>query len=83
MIDSNPSNIDAFFGYCNAVGLKVIRTWAFNHQLPQAWGSYDENQFKTLDYIVKSAGSHNVKLIFALGELPQQSEHRQTRQAFE
>ncbi|GLC47584.1 hypothetical protein PLESTB_000004000 [Pleodorina starrii] len=48
-------------------GLKVIRLWAFNHAMPYAWGKYDETQFQGLDYIVDSAGRHNIKLILALG----------------
>ncbi|PNH11950.1 Mannan endo-1,4-beta-mannosidase 1 [Tetrabaena socialis] len=59
--------VDRFFDACNQFGLKVIRTWAFNHRMPYAWGKYDEGEFQGLDYIVDSAGRHNIRLILALG----------------
>ncbi|KXZ42513.1 hypothetical protein GPECTOR_139g669 [Gonium pectorale] len=59
--------VDRFFDRCNDFGLKVIRLWAFNHRMPYAWGKYDETEFQGLDYIVDSAGRHNIRLILALG----------------
>ncbi|GFR39986.1 hypothetical protein Agub_g519 [Astrephomene gubernaculifera] len=66
-VQRDKGTVDKFFDYCNQFGLKVIRLWAFNHRMPYAWGKYDETQFQGLDYIVDSAGRHNVKLILALG----------------
>ncbi|GLC47404.1 hypothetical protein PLESTB_001960300 [Pleodorina starrii] len=61
--------VDRFFDYANQFGLKVIRLWAFNYGMPYAWGKYDESQFQGLDYIVDSAGRHNIKLVLALGNI--------------
>ncbi|PNW86843.1 hypothetical protein CHLRE_02g098000v5 [Chlamydomonas reinhardtii] len=60
-------SVDIFFDWANKFGLKVIRLWAFNHRMPYQWGGYDETQFRGLDYIVDSAGRHNIRLIVALG----------------
>ena len=38
-------------------GLKVIRLWAFNHNMPFEWGKYAEDEFRGLDYIIDSAGA--------------------------
>ncbi|EFJ48391.1 hypothetical protein VOLCADRAFT_117611, partial [Volvox carteri f. nagariensis] len=59
--------VDRFFDYCNEFGLEVVRLWAFNHNMPYAWGKYDETEFEGLDYIIDSAGRHNIKLILTLG----------------
>ncbi|KAG1681515.1 hypothetical protein FOA52_014021 [Chlamydomonas sp. UWO 241] len=65
--DANESKVDEFFWYAQSFGLKVIRFWAFNHQLPRGWGDYDETQFKHLDYIIRAASYKNIKLVLALG----------------
>ena len=51
------------------LGLTVGRTWGFNNGLPKGPWVYDEKQFEGLDYLIYSAGRHNVKLVLALGNL--------------
>ncbi|KAG1653551.1 hypothetical protein FOA52_003754 [Chlamydomonas sp. UWO 241] len=65
--DAADSDVDTFFAYAQSYGLKVIRFWAFNHELPRGWGDYDETQFKHLDYIIRAASYKNIKLVLALG----------------
>ncbi|KXZ42518.1 hypothetical protein GPECTOR_139g674 [Gonium pectorale] len=67
MDKQDQGTVDMFFDRCNDFGLKVIRLWAFNRRMPYAWGKYDETEFQGLDYIVDSAGRHNIRLILALG----------------
>ena len=49
------------------LGLKVIRTWAFNIGMPLKLLTYDARQFAGLDYVVWSAKRHGIRLVFALG----------------
>ncbi len=49
------------------IGIKVIRTWAFNSRMPSSWGQYDEGQFQGLDLIISLARKHGLKLVLALG----------------
>ncbi|MEW5305179.1 MAG: hypothetical protein WDW36_007740 [Sanguina aurantia] len=67
------SKVDTMMAKAKGLGLKVLRTWAFNSRLPHDNGrhglAYDETQFRTLDYVVHSARNHGIKLILALGNL--------------
>ncbi|GMN29395.1 hypothetical protein TIFTF001_002423 [Ficus carica] len=51
-------------------GLTVARTWAFSdggyRPLQYAPGSYNEQTFKGLDFVVAEAGKHGIKLILSL-----------------
>ncbi|XP_020212509.1 mannan endo-1,4-beta-mannosidase 1 [Cajanus cajan] len=51
-------------------GLTVARTWAFNdagyRALQVSPGSYDEQVFRGLDFVVSEAGKHGVRLILSL-----------------
>jgi mannan endo-1,4-beta-mannosidase len=54
------------------LGMKVVRTWAFNDGASQ-WnalqispGVYDENVFQALDYVLAKADSLNLRLILPL-----------------
>jgi mannan endo-1,4-beta-mannosidase len=64
------ARIDSQFTRMEKYGVRVVRTWLFNHQ---AWhgfepqkGSYYEPQFRQFDYIIESARKHNVMLIPAM-----------------
>ncbi|KAG1665595.1 hypothetical protein FOA52_003242 [Chlamydomonas sp. UWO 241] len=65
--DASNKNVDTFFWYAQSFGLKVIRLWAYNHNLPRGWGNYSQAEFKHLDYIVRAASFKNIKLVLALG----------------
>ncbi|MEW5305178.1 MAG: hypothetical protein WDW36_007739 [Sanguina aurantia] len=75
LIDENidRQKVDILMNGAKGLGLKVVRTWAFNKRLPYDNGhhglAYDETQFQILDYIVQSARNHGIKLILALGNL--------------
>jgi endo-1,4-beta-mannosidase len=72
---------DSIFADARALGMKVMRVWAFgeaplNHELTQDWektryftiapGKYNEENLKHLDALVASAGQHGIRLIVAL-----------------
>lgn len=59
---SDQDKIDALFGVASALGMKVIRTWAFQPGSP-----FGNDDFSLLDYAVASAARHNLRLILALG----------------
>ncbi|KAG1668430.1 hypothetical protein FOA52_015960 [Chlamydomonas sp. UWO 241] len=67
LMDTADSEVDTFFEYAQSYGLKVIRFWGFNYELPRAAGDYDVTQFKHLDYIIRAASYKNIKLVLALG----------------
>ena len=61
---ASQGNVDATLAAASAVGMRVVRTWAFGDQLPDASGAYS---FDPLDYAVASAARNNIRLILALG----------------
>ncbi len=64
--------VDEVFNDADALGLSVLRTWAFNdgagqwNALQTAPGTYDEQVFRGLDYVVWQAGLRGVRLILPL-----------------
>lgn len=73
--DSYRPMVDEVFSEAKAMGLNVIRTWAFNDGgwnrdgYPTSWalqtspGVYNENAFKTLDYALYKADTLGIRLI--------------------
>ncbi|KAF5838739.1 glycoside hydrolase superfamily [Dunaliella salina] len=59
-------HINDFFRYCQDYNLKVIRIWGYSHNSPKAAGVYDEFEMEMLDFIISSAGKHDIRLIIAL-----------------
>ena len=66
--------VDEVFSSAKALGLTVMRTWAFCDGVPHEGycfqpqaGVYDENTFRQLDYVVATASQMGIKLILALG----------------
>jgi mannan endo-1,4-beta-mannosidase len=59
---SDQGKIDALFGAALALGMRVIRTWAFSERSPSG-----QQDFSLLDYAVDSAARHDLRLILALG----------------
>ncbi len=64
------TNIDTFMSNMAVIGVKVLRTWGFDHQ---AWmgyepanGVYNEAQFMKFDYILQSAQKYGIKVIIVL-----------------
>eukprot|EP00775_Hariotina_reticulata_P002089 gene2089-2407_t len=51
------------------IGLKTIRTWAFNTGLPSYPGSYESAQFKGLDYVIAGAGKRGLQVVLCLTNL--------------
>ncbi|KAK7269508.1 hypothetical protein RIF29_22239 [Crotalaria pallida] len=70
--DSNTtsSKVTSIFQEASQHGLNVARTWAFSdggdRALQISPGSYDENVFRGLDFVVSEAGKYGVKLILSL-----------------
>ncbi|KAL2345591.1 hypothetical protein Fmac_006876 [Flemingia macrophylla] len=67
---SNPSTsskVTTAFQQASQYGLNVARTWAFNDGVLQiSPGSYNENVFRGLDFVISEARKYGVKLILAL-----------------
>ncbi|KAL0332913.1 UNVERIFIED_CONTAM: Mannan endo-1,4-beta-mannosidase 7 [Sesamum calycinum] len=70
---SDPSQrpkVSAAFRQAAAHGLTVARTWAFSdggyRPLQYSPGSYNEQMFKGLDFVVAEARRHGIKLILSL-----------------
>ncbi|KAK4394317.1 Mannan endo-1,4-beta-mannosidase 7 [Sesamum angolense] len=70
---SDPSQrpkVSAAFRQAAAHGLTVARTWAFSdggyRPLQYSPGSYNEQMFKGLDFVVADARRHGIKLILSL-----------------
>jgi len=64
--------VDEVFDSAEKMGLKVIRTWAFNDD-PEGWnalqyspGRYNKKTFIGLDYVIKSAKEHGIYLMLTL-----------------
>ncbi len=61
--------VNEIFNDAAAMGLKVIRTWAFNdgadqwNALQTSPGLYDESVFQGLDYVLTKADEHDIRLI--------------------
>jgi mannan endo-1,4-beta-mannosidase len=65
MSNAGAGDVDGAMGAASAIGVRVIRTWAFGDQLPdQSTGEYTWSQ---LDSVVSSAARHGIRLILALG----------------
>lgn len=72
-VASDPSQrykISNAFMEASSRGLSVARTWAFNDggstALQYSPGSYNEQMFKGLDFVVSEAGKYNIRLILSL-----------------
>ncbi|XP_008797528.3 mannan endo-1,4-beta-mannosidase 1 [Phoenix dactylifera] len=70
---SDPSQsykVSNAFREATSRGLSVARTWAFNDggsaALQYSPGSYNEQMFKSLDFVVSEAGKYNIRLILSL-----------------
>jgi mannan endo-1,4-beta-mannosidase len=65
--------VDEVFDEARRMGIKVIRTWAFNNgsarwnALQTSPGSYSEQTFVGLDYVIAKAKKSGVYLILCLG----------------
>lgn len=64
--------VDEVLDEAEAMGLSVLRTWAFNdgaaqwNALQTSPGVYDETTFRALDRVVQQAGEHGLHLILTL-----------------
>ncbi|XP_015889981.3 mannan endo-1,4-beta-mannosidase 7 [Ziziphus jujuba] len=72
-IASDPSQrykVSAAFREASSHGLSVARTWAFSdggyRPLQYSPGSYNEQMFKGLDFVIAEARKHGIKLILSL-----------------
>ncbi|CAA0814573.1 Mannan endo-1-4-beta-mannosidase 7 [Striga hermonthica] len=58
------------FGQASEYGMNVARTWAFcdggSNALQSSLGSYNENMFEGLDFVVSEAKKHGIYLILSL-----------------
>ncbi|KAG6401088.1 hypothetical protein SASPL_137933 [Salvia splendens] len=67
---SQRSKISSTFEEASNHSLVIARTWAFrdgvDSPLQSSPGSYNENMFQGLDYVISEAGKHNIKLILSL-----------------
>ncbi|XP_010914840.1 putative mannan endo-1,4-beta-mannosidase 9 [Elaeis guineensis] len=64
------SKVSSAFQQASSHGMKVVRTWAFSdggHKALQCSpGSYDENMFQGLDFVISEARKYGVYLILSL-----------------
>ncbi|WJX58523.1 mannan endo-1,4-beta-mannosidase [Trifolium repens] len=65
------SKVTSTFQQASQLGLNVARTWAFNDAgdykaLQISPGSYEENVFQGLDFLISEAGKYGVQLILSL-----------------
>lgn len=72
-VASDPSQrykVSNAFGEASSHGLSVARTWAFSDggstALQYSPGSYNEQMFKGLDFVVSEARKYNIRLILSL-----------------
>jgi mannan endo-1,4-beta-mannosidase len=75
-VPANRSQLDAAFGALESLGVRNVRVWASSEgaggadkltpTLQPTAGSYDETMFAGLDYALKSANDHNLRLIMVL-----------------
>ncbi|XP_058754121.1 mannan endo-1,4-beta-mannosidase 4-like [Vicia villosa] len=64
---STRSKVTSTFQQASLNGLNLGRTWAFNEGFLQTSpGSYDENAFKGLDFVISEAKKYGVQLILSL-----------------
>ena len=65
-----PAQIDNRMANMASDGVKVVRTWGFNHQtwcgFEPSKGVFSEPEFETFDYIMKSAQTNGIKVIITL-----------------
>ncbi|KAI3986839.1 hypothetical protein MKX01_007355 [Papaver californicum] len=73
LIASDPSQrskISSVFQQASKHGLSVARTWAFSDAgykpLQSSPGSYNEDMFKELDFVISEAKKYQIKLILSL-----------------
>ena len=83
--ESSTEQVDAMFDSLSGMGVNVLRTSAFGsgsdeRRQPEA-GSFNEDAFELLDYVVAKANQHGVRLILSLtswdddfGGIPQYAE---------
>lgn len=61
------ARIDAHFARMQQDGVSVVRTWMFSseswHGFEQEKGVYNEQQFALFDYVIESAGKHDIRLV--------------------
>ncbi|MCD7460109.1 Mannan endo-1,4-beta-mannosidase 7 [Datura stramonium] len=67
---SQRSKVSAAFREASSHGLTVARTWAFSdggyRPLQYAPGSYNEDMFKGLDFVISEARRYGIKLVLSL-----------------
>ncbi|KAJ7977773.1 Mannan endo-1,4-beta-mannosidase [Quillaja saponaria] len=67
---STRSKVTQTFQDASQYGLTITRTWAFSdggsRPLQISPGSYNEDMFKGLDFVISEAGKHGVRLILSL-----------------
>ncbi|KAG6400824.1 hypothetical protein SASPL_137667 [Salvia splendens] len=67
---STRAKVSETFAKASKYGMNVARTWAFNDggakPLQTSSGSYNQDMFKGLDYVVSEASKHGIHLILTL-----------------
>ncbi|EFJ44485.1 hypothetical protein VOLCADRAFT_64710, partial [Volvox carteri f. nagariensis] len=74
LVPERRDRVDRALQLAQELGLRVVRLWAFSHQLPAlgldgtglVWA---EDKFVALDYIVRHAELYGIRLVLALGNL--------------
>ena len=65
-----PAQIDNRMANMASDGVKVVRTWGFNHQtwcgFEPSKGVFNEAEFETFDYIMQSAKNNGIRVIITL-----------------
>ncbi|KAI8465905.1 MAG: glycoside hydrolase superfamily [Monoraphidium minutum] len=60
-------NVDIALDGLQRLGVKLLRTWAFDLNSPSAPGTYADNELMGLDYVVAGAQRRGMRVILALG----------------
>ena len=65
-----PANVDTRMAEMYSDGIRVVRTWAWNHEdwhgFEKQEGVYDENQFMLFDYIMEAARRTGIRIVIVL-----------------
>ena len=70
MFTMEPENIDIRMAEMASDGIRVLRTWGWNHEdwhgFEKQEGVYDENQFMLFDYIMEAARANGIRIVIVL-----------------
>ncbi|KAI8467365.1 MAG: hypothetical protein J3K34DRAFT_395113 [Monoraphidium minutum] len=60
-------SVDTVLDSLQRLGVRLVRTWAFNENMPSAPGVYSEAELGGLDYFVSAAAARGMRVMLTLG----------------